>query len=318
MAGAAGNATLPTPDVVFRQLGKDFAFEDVVVEHLVTQGLQSLEEFRFLWHQESQVETWLTQVKVTNATLQASRLRRAWHSVRLQADAWERDQSRASVQDLDDPLADSDLSDLKTTFWRRYKQVFPPEVHPADVLISRVARECTKRMLMVTTSRKRQKLGENLYTDSQEEVQPAHRDVGGYLARLYTYLLAPCRDAGPHLAGAAGHAGAGARQSQRPLGDIIKEVMQQRDAHWMTEKLRLEPFPPAPPLSLKSEKAKDFPAKDQVAGKPLKLVSNTGERLCKEYQHGRCSATNCKKGVDRCAVQLRNGKACYQTHPAVQ
>ncbi|CAJ1459720.1 unnamed protein product [Effrenium voratum] len=91
MAGAAGNATLPTPDVVFRQLGKDFAFEDVVVEHLVQQGLQSL------------ALTWLEQ------------------------------------------------------------------------------------------------------QDTQERA-------------LWVQVY---------------------RQSQRPLGDIIKEVMQQRDAHWMTEKLRL-------------------------------------------------------------------------------
>ncbi|CAJ1454202.1 unnamed protein product [Effrenium voratum] len=41
------------------------------------------------------------------------------------------------------------------------------------------------------------------------------------------------------------------RQSQRPLGEIIQEVMQQRDAHWAAERPVFPPLPPA--LSQKTE-----------------------------------------------------------------
>ena len=79
------------------------------------------------------------------------------------------------TSDLDSLLDESELRDSKQSFWRRYRQRFPPEVHPSDATISRVSCEMSKRMLCIysvwkvktlqhqlLTSQKKRKLGETL------------------------------------------------------------------------------------------------------------------------------------------------------------
>ena len=117
----------------------------------------------------------------------------------------EQDRSRISASDLDALLGNSELRDLKSAFWRRYKLRFPPEVHPADATISRVTRELTKRMLCVyniwrvkslqfqqaTTQKKRKiAVADSLYVEEAEEDEPASRDANSYLDKLWTLLLA--------------------------------------------------------------------------------------------------------------------------------
>ena len=104
--------------------------------------------------------------------------------------------------DLDDMLDDKALVDAKNAFWKRHKLRFPPEIMPADSLVSRCSREMSKRMLMVfnvhsaknlkyqvTTSRKRKHLAADLYTEQDEVVEDA-RDTREYLDKLMTYMLA--------------------------------------------------------------------------------------------------------------------------------
>ncbi|CAJ1342620.1 unnamed protein product, partial [Effrenium voratum] len=217
----------------------------------------------------------------------------------IQADTRERDQSKASIQDLDDPLDDSALSDLKGRFWRRYKLSFPPEVHPADSLISRLSRELSKRMLMVanlwlvrtlmyqvTTNRKRLKLAEHLYTDVQEEVGPASHDLYGYLSRLHTCLIALAMAGVQPLAnvtdfGPERELGADTTRflevpldlliayyyrATRSLGQVIREVMQMRDADWLAEGIRLDPA--SPPVE----------GPETVSGKPVRYTTSAGDR----------------------------------------
>ncbi|CAJ1389812.1 unnamed protein product [Effrenium voratum] len=223
-----------TPRETFESLGKEFKWDKKVVEAILSEGIQDLEEFRFLFHEEKQTDDWLSKIKdLPNPSLEGARLRKAWHSVRLQATAREKDHSQAQIQDLDDPLGDEDLLDLKTSFWRRYKLSFPPEIHPSDSLISRVARECHKRMLMVTnlwlvktlmfqvtSSRKRQKVGDMLYMDAPEEVAPATKDLSGYLSRLHTYLLALA------IAGVRAIPGGADPSTERDLGADSTKVVQ--------------------------------------------------------------------------------------------
>jgi hypothetical protein len=49
-------------------------------------------------------------------------------------------------------LGETELRDTKQLFWGRYRMQFPPEIHPADTTISRVAREIQKKMLCVYNS----------------------------------------------------------------------------------------------------------------------------------------------------------------------
>ena len=61
----------------------------------------------------------------------------------------DQDRSRVTLSDLDTMLADSELRDVKSSFWVRYRMRYPPEVHPADATLLRVSRELSKRMLCV-------------------------------------------------------------------------------------------------------------------------------------------------------------------------
>ena len=182
----------------FRQLGINFSIAEAVTDAL------NLEEFRFFFESEDKVQPWLAKLSLgEDAGLQGARVRRAWAAVSLYFKQSEQDRSRISASDLDALLGDSELRDLKSAFWRRYKLRFPPEVHPADATISRVTRELTKRMLCVyniwrvkslqfqqaTTQRKR-KIADSLYVEEAEEDEPANRDANSYLDKLWTLLLA--------------------------------------------------------------------------------------------------------------------------------
>jgi hypothetical protein len=109
-------------------------------------------------------------------------------------------------------LGETELRDTKQQFWRRYKMRFPPEIHPADTTISRVAREMQKQMLRVyniwrvqfqlTTSQKKRKLSEGLFIEDGEDEEVVAHDVDYSLDRLFTLLLAYA------MAGCAGVTGA--------------------------------------------------------------------------------------------------------------
>ena len=50
---------------------------------------------------------------------------------------------------MDDLLTASALDDIEARHWARYKMTWPPEIAPADTLISRIVRELEKRTLSV-------------------------------------------------------------------------------------------------------------------------------------------------------------------------
>ena len=160
-------------------LGSNFNLDDVIVKGLLKEKIANLEEFRFFFHDGSQVETWVTKIGVTDDKMvQVARLRRAWSAVSLFYQTAEQDRSKVVTADLDSMLDEGELRDSKTAFWKRYRLKFQTEVHPADTTVSRVSRELSKRMLCVfnlwkvktlqfqlTTNQKKRKLGENLYTE---------------------------------------------------------------------------------------------------------------------------------------------------------
>ena len=104
-----------------------------------------------------------------------------------------------------------------------------------------------------------------------------------------------------------------------------------RDARWHPDHLPAQvhgprperpEFPPAPPgggRGLKrqlSDAALPSGATATIGGKPICLKQ--GDRtMCKEFQYNQCKAKDCKKGIHKCAVLLKNGKCCSQTHGAM-
>ncbi|CAE7538614.1 unnamed protein product [Symbiodinium sp. CCMP2592] len=178
----------------------NFEFSDDVLEALVKQKIKNLEEFRYFFESEGEIGLWVQKLSLGDQQpLQTARLRRTWAAVKVffqHADA-------GRVPDLDDLLDDSSLRDMKQQFWRRYKTRFPPELYPSDATLSRVTRELNKRMLCVfsvwkvkslqfqllSTSKKR-KLGDNLYTEDQDQDEVIPRDCESYLDRLQILLTA--------------------------------------------------------------------------------------------------------------------------------
>ena len=129
-------------------------------------------------------------------------------------------------------LGETELRDTKQQFWRRYKMRLPPEIHPADTTISRVAREIQKQMLCVyniwrvktlqfqlTTSQKKRKLSDGLFIEDGEDEEVVAHDVDNYLDRLFTLLLAYA------MAGCTGATGAPDAAQELNLGaDTTKFV----------------------------------------------------------------------------------------------
>ena len=72
------------------------------MEALSKAGIANLEEFRFFFDAESKVEPWLGKIQLgAEASIQAARLRRAWHAVSLYYKTAEQDRSRVAIEDLD-------------------------------------------------------------------------------------------------------------------------------------------------------------------------------------------------------------------------
>ena len=49
-----------SPEEVLKKLGDNFSLDDGVVEALLRLGVESLQEFRFLWASEQAIETWVS------------------------------------------------------------------------------------------------------------------------------------------------------------------------------------------------------------------------------------------------------------------
>ena len=193
-----------TPAQLFTELAKNFKLHDAVRDALINSQIENLEEFRFLFDQETKVDLWIQKLSLGDErALQGARLRRAWYAVRLYYQQAEQDRSKVALSDLDSMLEETELRDAKTAFWRRYRQRYPADLHPADATLSRVTREITKRMLCVfdvwkvkalqfqlhTTNRKR-KVGDNLFTEEQAEDDSTPQSWDLYLDKLHTLMVA--------------------------------------------------------------------------------------------------------------------------------
>ena len=195
---------------------------EVVAAVSCSRACMSQLELRFFFDNEDHVGRWVAKLGFGDATLlQTARVRSAWSAVRLYFQQAEQDRSKVTLADLDSILGDSELRDFKTAFWQRYKLRFPAEVHPSDMVVSRVSRELSKRMLCVfnicevknlqfqlTTVQKKRKLGDNLYTEETETDEHVSKDAETYLDKLYILMLAYA------IAGAAPFAGVGPNQGE--------------------------------------------------------------------------------------------------------
>ena len=195
-----------TKQLTFEGLATDFKLDAKVLKLLMDSEIADLEEFRFYFTEEKDVDLFVAtdkDLKDADAKIQVARLRRAWSSVRQTAERLETKNTISTAAELDDLLSEGDLRSVKINFWKRYKLKYPADITPCDQIISRCFREVEKRLLtvydvwkvrslkhQVTTSRKRKQVGDGLYTFEEENYMEPNHSAGAYLARLHTYLLA--------------------------------------------------------------------------------------------------------------------------------
>jgi hypothetical protein len=197
---------LSSKELTFKALAVDFNLADKVLKLIMESSMEDLEEFRYMFTCEKDVDVFVAADKTIEGSvqrIQVARLRRAWSSVRQTAARKEAKTSISTVAEMDDLLSDVDLKEVKIQFWKRYKLKYPAEITPCDQIISRCFREVDKRLLtvydiwkvrslkyQVTTSRKRKQVGDGLFTFEDEAHMETNHDAEEYLAKLHTYLLA--------------------------------------------------------------------------------------------------------------------------------
>ena len=133
---------MANPDAVrvFKDLAEQFELDPAVTSWLTAaDGLaaKNLDDLLYACNGDG-IDKLVGAAKPTNLILSTSRLRQAWRSLKKARD--EDDVIKRAGQDtmdMDDLLTASVLDDIEARHWARYKKTWPPEIAPADTLISR-------------------------------------------------------------------------------------------------------------------------------------------------------------------------------------
>ena len=219
-AMAAVQPTTQARDEAFDQLKEQFDLEPKVREWLTSDtGLaaRSLSDFLHAASSEAEVKALVDAAGAENKLLATSRLRQAWVSLKRARDQDEIIQRRgADESDLDQLLAQPVLDDLEARFWSRYHMSYPPDVAPADLVVSRACRELDKRLLSVRdvlkvktqaqqqrSIPKRAKIGDGVEVITGEaDDMGAARTTANYLHCLHTLLVAYAKAGTKPISGA--------------------------------------------------------------------------------------------------------------------
>lgn len=98
------------------------------------------------------------------------------------------------------------------------------------------------------------------------------------------------------------------------LGAIIKEVMVEREAVWISSSGPASSAPVPEPAEAPSAAARQLRVFSESATPLPKVVHQLrdGTALCPEYQRGKCSTRGrqCQKGQHRCGRLLKGGRVC--------
>lgn len=99
------------------------------------------------------------------------------------------------------------------------------------------------------------------------------------------------------------------------LGAIIKEVMVEREAVWISSSGPSSSGPVPEPAAPPTPAARQAAAVQRESGTPLPKVVHQlrdGTALCPEFQRGKCSTRGrqCQRGQHRCGHLLKGGRVC--------
>ena len=165
--------------------------------------METPDDLRFFFTNEKEVATFLAKASgIPNLGIMTARLRAAWYEVSQHTLTLLADETRSDIASLDDMLDDRQLDSMKQDFWERYKMVYPPEVMPADSLISRCYNEISRRRLSICDIHGVNNLAHQATSimEIEEAAASSHgeqskrnksgMDAAQYLDKLHTYLLA--------------------------------------------------------------------------------------------------------------------------------
>ena len=226
------------------EIAKQYEWEDAIPKFLLDKstgaGTTKLADFLKLVSEEKEIGPMINAMDgVKNRIQQKSRFRQAWVGVReafAQQDSMKR--KRADDTDMDMVLPQPELDNLQDAYWARYHLVWPPNVAPADTLVSRIFKEITKRALQtrdiwktrnqmqyLRAQTKKTKLAGDIEIvqsneDSEETIE--NYNVTKYLELSFTLFLAFS------IAGSTKRTGAPAASTEARLTDacLMVEVPQ--------------------------------------------------------------------------------------------
>ncbi|MGY8879022.1 MAG: hypothetical protein ACKVJ5_22375, partial [Pseudoalteromonas sp.] len=111
-------------------------------------GARTLDDFLFSCHDSKEVKALAREADPDNETLAVSRLRQAWYALKRSRDAADEvKRVGEDTTDMDELLPSAVLDDIDSRHWNRYKMTWPPDMSPADTVVSRIVRELEKRTL---------------------------------------------------------------------------------------------------------------------------------------------------------------------------
>ena len=103
-------------------LASDFAFDDRIRRLFLNGPMVNLEDFRYYFSEETEIDAFVAteaSIKGQDQRLQVARVRKAWAVVRQQGLRKDNLNTASSVAELDDPLEEGTVREIKVTFWKR-------------------------------------------------------------------------------------------------------------------------------------------------------------------------------------------------------
>ena len=141
-----------SPEETFKQLCHDFDLDKAIYDHIIAKKMKTLRDFRFWFEDEKEHVTFIAAVRAIkdeDRQLQVSKLRQAWTAVKDFLAEAQKERASIGIAELEDMLGAADLERRKTNIWKRHKEDWANEIYPADIMISRAAREMERRALLV-------------------------------------------------------------------------------------------------------------------------------------------------------------------------
>jgi len=198
-------ASAANPRVLFEELGTTFKLDKTVVEVLIMNFLTSLEEFCQMINNDTEVEAKATSpLDLGDAhDVQTARVKQAWHSVQIALQKVSANSLRKDDCDIDTMLSQPELDNMHARFWMRYKVTFSADVMVSDQVLSRLAKELSRRQLTVAdlgklktlynaicSDKKRKRVAVNLYFEEESDLHnTTNTDVHVYLAAMYSLCI---------------------------------------------------------------------------------------------------------------------------------